>query len=766
MPTLLDATELDTLQRKTVGATRERMLREMGEALDVITAERPLLFVLEDVHWSDASTVELLSLLARRRELARFLVLATYRPVDVIMQEHPLRKIKHELQLHHLCEELSLGLLSETHVAEYLARRIETEVGRKSGRSGAAVRGSDSLSVLARLLHQRTDGNPLFMVTAVDDLVAQGALVSEDPSGPLSDDLATVTMQVPDTVQQLIEQQLERLSAEDRHLLEVASVVGMEFSAAAVAASGEIRMEDVEVRCTGLAGQARFLRTSGAAEWPDGTVAARYSFLHALYQEVLYTHIPAGRRQRWHQRIGKRQEAAYGERAREIATELAVHFEQGRDYGKAVQYLQQAGENAVYRSANVEAVRHLTTALELLKTLPDTPARARQELALRIALGVPLIATKGYAAQEVEQTYTRALELCRLIGDTMRLFSVLVGLRLFYTQAGLIDQARQTGEQLLTFAQGAQEPGLLLEAHFQHGNTLLWAGEFAAAREHFEQALALSDLLSHRKHAPFYGQDARTGSLVHLARALWLLGYPAQALLKAEQGLVHGQESAHPFNLCYAQVALTEVRMFRQEARDVQQLAEATIALAHEQGFSFWAATGTMELGWALSKQGQGAAIIEQMSETMKAWQANGTRPMFLARLAEMYGEMGQWEKGLAVLAEGLAAVEGTGGQLYEAEVWRIRGELTLQKTVDRRPSTVVEEEAEAYFLKAIDIAQKQQAKSWELRASTSLARLWQAQGKKAGAHKLLSEIYNWFTEGFETKDLQEVKALLTELSH
>jgi len=272
LPALLTTPALDALQRKTQGATRERMLRELGEAVEVLTAERPLVLVLEDLHWSDASTLELLALLARRREPARLLVIGTYRPVDVIGQEHPLRAVKQELQLHGLCTELPLRLLSETQVAEYLEQQV-----------GVGVHGHAPLQTLAKMIYRRTDGNPLFMVTTVDDLIGQQILIQREGQWILPDDPTAIEPRVPDTLHQLMERQIERLSAEERRALEVASVAGIEFSAASVAAALATEVEAVEEWCGRLAHQGRFVRASGTTEWPDGTVATRYSFLHALY---------------------------------------------------------------------------------------------------------------------------------------------------------------------------------------------------------------------------------------------------------------------------------------------------------------------------------------------------------------------------------------------------------------------------------------------------------------------------------------------------
>ena len=412
-----------------------------------------------------------LAFVARRQESARLLVIGTFRPVEVIVSEHPLKAVKQELQLHEQCEEMALGLLTEAQVAEYLAGRcLAGARGQWKSQAEAAP-----LRNLARLIHRRTDGNPLFMVNVVDYLVAQGVLVQAEGKWVVHGGAEEIAGRVPESLRQMIETQIERLSPAERQLLEVASVAGAEFSAASVAAGVETGVEAVEEQCAELARREQFLRASGTVEWPDGTVATRYSFLHVLYQEVVYERVTAGRRARLHQQIGEREEQAYGERAREIAAELALHFEWGREYRKAVQYLQQAGENAARRSAYPEALSLLTKGLELLKTLPDTSERAQQEITLQLALSMPLVATKGFAAPEVEKACTRALELCRQLAETPQLLPVLTRLSVLSMSQGKLPTARELAEQSLTLAQRAQDRASLLVAHSVLGNTLFFS---------------------------------------------------------------------------------------------------------------------------------------------------------------------------------------------------------------------------------------------------------------------------------------------------
>lgn len=340
--------------------------------------------------------------------------------------------------------------------------------------------------------------------------------------------------------------------------------------------------------------------------------------------------------------------------------------------------------------------------------------------------------------------------------------------------------ALELGEQLLTLAQRQPDPSLLLLAHNVLADTLLMRGEFRAAHEHLERAEALYDIHRHRSPALVYGYDSGIHCLSFAAWALWLLGYPDQALKKIYAALSLAQELSHPFTFVFALLHVIILHHLRREAHVAPERAEAEIALCTEQGFAVFLAGGSIYRGWALIEQGQGKEGIAQIRQGLAAWQATRTemgRPYFLALLAKVYGEMGEPEQGLAALVEALALVEQTGERWYEAELYRIKGELTLQQqckvqsseckvpsTQHPAPRTPAEVEAEACFHKAVEIAQKQQAKSLELRATVSLARLWQQQGKRKQAHKMLAEIYGWFTEGFDTKDLQEARALLDSL--
>jgi predicted ATPase len=529
-----------------------------------------------------------------------------------------------------------------------------------------------------------------------------------------------------------------------------------------VAAGLAQEVVQVEEWCTGLARRRQWLQAAGEQSWPDGTVAGGYRFTHALYQEVAYTRLTAARRAQLHRRIGERKEVGYGVQARQMAAELAVHFARGRDAWRAVHYLHYAGENALRRNAYQEVITHLTTGLEVLATLPETPRRTQQELDLQIALGPAFMVTRGSASPAVEQVYARAQALCQQVGEPPQLFPVLWGLWRLYSNRCEYQQARALGERLLSLAQQGHDAALLLEAYHALWATLFFTGEFASARAHLEQGRALYDPQQHHAYALLCGgHDTGVCCLSIGACILWFLGYPDQARQSMHEALTLGQELAHPHSLGLALYWAAQLHQLRREGQAAQERAELEIALAGEQGSAYEIARGTILRGWALAWQGQGAEGVAQMCQGLSAFRGTGAekgRTYFLALLAEGYRGTGEVQEGLRVLAEALEAAHNSGERYCEAELHRLTGELLLLQSTDQHT------EAEARFHQALAIARRQQAKSLELRAAMSLGRLWQQQGKRMEAHALLAPIYGWFTEGFDTADLQEAKALLEDL--
>ena len=748
MPGLVSDSEYERLQRTTSEITQNRMLRELAETLETFTTERLLVLILEDLHWSDSSTLAWLTYVARRLDPARLLILGTYRPVETMVRQHPLRAIVAELESQRQCGYLTLDYLSEDDVATYARQRF-----------GAKPLPTDFVS----MLHQRTNGNPLFLLTVLDDLVRQDMLIEKQNAWSLSDGLDTLANWVPASLQRLIELTVAQLNPEEQELLEVASVAGSTFSGAIVAASIGKTEEEIEKRCAAWVRQGRLVRDGGVETSANGVVTSCYRFIHALYHEVLYARISRGRRQRLHQQIGAYKEAAYGDRAAMIAAELAVHFEQAQDLYRAVRYRQQAAENVIQQSALAEAVSHLSRGLDILRRLPADLEQRRLELDMQTALAMALMPIKGYLAAETEQAFARIRVLSQQVDESPQLAATLHIARWFYHVRGEYQTACSMGERLLQLGQRLHDPQILAWGHLGMGSPLLLLGDFITAQSHLEQAERL-EVSQQRDLTSRYGADFHVMCLIWVSWATWLLGYPQQALHKIEQAIAHAQTLDSVHNLALALSVSTVIHQCRGEWRLTRERAEALITLCQEDGLSFFVALARIRLGWALAMSGQAPEGISQLHQGITSMRATGggiNQTYFLTLLAEAYAIDHQTTASLQTIDKAMEFVQTTGEHFYEAELYRLKGEQLLRAASNMQDVLA----AESCFRRSIDIAQQQNAKSWELRAAASLARLWQSQGKRQDAYHLLAPVYDEFTEGFDTADLMDARSLLDELT-
>jgi tetratricopeptide (TPR) repeat protein len=484
-----------------------------------------------------------------------------------------------------------------------------------------------------------------------------------------------------------------------------------------------------------------------------------YAFKHALTQEVAYNSLLIERRKLLHGRAGAAIEALYADRLDDYLSELARHYQRSANIEKALEYLGRAGQQAIQRSSHAEAIELFTSALELLQALPDAPQRLEQELALRLGLAAALSPVKGWSAPELGEAFARARELCRQIGETPHLFRALGGLNAYYLVRGEMETALELGKQLLSIAQSAEDTALLHAAHHQMGQTLFWMGQFIPAQTHLELSCSLYDPAPYPSHAVPLGSDLPgfckgVHSLIFSGFSAWYLGFPEQARDRVERALALARQQSDPFCVCLALAPSSHVDDL-----------DAMFHLAHEQGFRGFLAMATALRGMALIARGHAEEGISQLREGLdhSAGAFEVMRTQCLASLVAGYGLVGRVEKGFAALAEAMALVESTGVCVYEAELIRLKGELTLKRPEAGSNSKVLEE-AETYFRQALNVARLQSAKSWELRATMSLARLLAKQGKRDEARAMLADIHNWFTEGFDTRDLKDAKALLDQL--
>ena len=638
------------------------------------------------------------------------------------------------------------------------------------------------------------------MATLADHLVAEGLL-----AGPATrargDRLVAMAAEVPDEVQAYIEAQVGRLSARERTILEAASAVGTRFRADSVAAALDGEAAEIETACDAFAERGQFLEDSGVGEWPDGTTSSEYQFRHALYHAALYRRLGSGRQARLHRAIGLQLEKAWGERASEMAAELALHFEWGRDVERAVGYRRQAATNALQRWAYPEALDHVARGLHLIGTGASAEDQRAQERELQILRGSVLIATQGPASPDVARAFDRARELCEPGEDSSQLFTVLRGQWISHCARGQLRLARGLGQELLSLGQLKNDAAFLVEAHRALSAASIYLGELEAARAHAEQGVALYRPGEHRTFA-WRPQEPNVACLCYASYALWHLGYADQALARVRQAVALARELAQPHAQVRTLYSLALVHQLRREAATAHLEAEAAVQLSMDLGFPLYEAWGRAVDGWALVVQSQRKEGVRQMDQGLLATEAIGVelyRPYFLARLAEAHAFLGQIESGLRVLRKALEVVERNEERVWEAEIHRLQGDLVLleagiegppgmgeapgreasvsarspgTRATSGRPSrrgdsTVREAEtrAEACFRRALDVARVQGARALELRAATSLARLWHRQGRRAEARDLLEPVYAWFTEGFDTADLSEARQLVEILA-
>jgi predicted ATPase len=744
LPGMVSELELERLQRQVQGATPARMVRELVEVLDVLAAEAPLVLVLEDLQWSDRSSLECLASLAQRREPACLLVLGTYRQAEVVIRRHPLRGIVQELCGQKKAVELRLEVLPAEDVAAYVAGRL----------------GGPVAAALAAFIYQCTDGNGLFMVNMLEHLVQTGVVVQRAGEWTLREGAEQAS--VPEGLRQLLVRRVESLKPEARRVLEVASAVGEVFTAAMVAAGGQGSVERIEEVCEGLAAPHYFLVDTGLTTWPDGTITGSYRFRHSLYQWVLYEGLGTARRAQLHRRIGARLEAGYGARLGEIAAQLAVHIERGGDVPRAGRAWLRAGEQAARHNAHHEAIAAFRRGLALLETQPHGPEHARQELTLQLTLGELLMAVKGFAAPDAGEAYARAYALCQQLGEPPELGRVLYGLYRSHVGQGRVRAAGEVSQQLFALAQRQPATGDLLEGHLTMGGAALFRGDFVAARTHLEQGRSLADAPLFPRPSLHGGFVTEVELLAWLELTLWVSGYADQAQQRRQEALALARQVAHPPSQWVAGCFAAMLAQCRRDVAGTRACAEGAMALAVAQGFAHRVEISRILWGWALVLQGDAAADVAHIRQGVAGSRGLGpevAHPYWLTLLAEAYGHVGQPEAGLAVLAEACTIVATTEARWWEAEIYRLQGDLLL-----RLPSPDFSH-AEASFHQALDMARRQQAKALELRAAVSCARLWQRQGKREEARQQLASIYGWFTEGFDTPDLQTAGALLEALA-
>jgi predicted ATPase/class 3 adenylate cyclase len=708
---------------------RQKTLESIVAILLELAERQPVLFILEDLHWTDPTTLEFLGVLIDQTPTASLYLLLTCRP------------------------EFQPSWSHRSYLTEVTVTRLSRE---QIIRMAVQIAGGKSLpdEILQQIVN-KTDGVPLFVEELTKAVLESGML--KDVNGQYEITGSVSALAIPATLHDSLMARLDRLVSA-KGIAQLGAVIGRQFSYELLEAVSQLDAPTLQ-RELGRLVEAELLYQRGLP--PHAT----YTFKHALIQETAYESLLRSTRQGYHCRIAAVIRERFPATVETQPEWVAHHYHAAGNLEQAGNYWQTASAQAFKRSAYVEAIAHATTGLAALHLVPDTPRRTRLELATRLALGPALMVTRGFSAPEVEQTYLRARALCEQLDDTGQLFHVLCGLRRIYANRGEGSLARQVGQECLQLARQVQDAAALLEAQFSLGWACMYAGDLTAAQAHLEQGMRDGAQVDARPSQVIFGRTRRDIILCSqgaVAECHWMLGYPDRARQEAHTAMLQAELDADAFSFANVLTRFLYVHQYCRDTKAVERHAEVAMRHCHDHQIALFGAQVQSQYGWALALQGQHDAGLSHLRETLSFMQTTGALAFVVLarlRLAEAYGTGGQAEEGLAVLAESLALVDKTGEGYYAAELYRLKGALLLQLSLDNQSA------AEASFQKAIDVSRHQHAKSWELRAATSLARLWQQQGKRQEAHDLLAPIYGWFTEGFDTADLQDAKALLEALA-
>jgi predicted ATPase len=723
--------------------SQQALLREFRSFWEEVSRLGPVILFFDDVHWADNSTVDLLAHIGRHCQGMRVLVIVSYRPTELLLGPHPFHGVMLELQTHGACREILLSFLGREQVDHYLS---------------LAFPGHAFPDDFAALIHSRTEGSPLFVAELLRYLRERGVIAELGGRWSLAGELPDLLADLPGSVRSMIERKLQRLSDVDRRLLAAASVLGSEFDSAVVARALALDVAEVDEHLQVLERVHDLVRMVRERQFPDGALTLRYAFVHVLYQQTLYSGLPATRRTALAVALARALEEHYSGGNTEAAAALACLYQVGRDFAKAARHFWLAAQNDARIFAHHSAIELARRGLHLLETVPDTPERAALELSLQTTLGLQLQVTEGFAAPDARSAYHRARELCTQLSKPELLFPVLWGLWLFSKVRSELHRAQEMADELHALAAQLQDPALALQAQQALAMTAFCRGEPAATVRYVEQATALYDPNRHATHAHTFGQDPAILCKAIGAVDLWILGYPEQATRQSE-ATIRASRKLSPSSQVIALHFGAMLHQLRRDTEKTRACAAEAGRIAADHGFAFWSAGANILMGWA-------ANDAEQLRSGLFAWQATDSvtyQTYYLGLLAEVLGGQGHVAEPLRLLDEALLLAQQTGEGLYEAELHRLRGEILLQDS--EAPIATRVQSAEAAFRRAITVAETQEAKSLTLRAALSLARLLRDQHQTAAAREPLVHAMDQFTERRDTPDWRAAAAVLAELS-
>jgi serine/threonine protein kinase/tetratricopeptide (TPR) repeat protein len=722
---------------------QSNLFEQYYRMLQFLSIRHPLLLVLDDLQWADVGSINLLFHLGRRITSDRILILGAYRPAEITLgrtgERHPLESVLYELKRIFGTIELDISKSEGQH---FINSWLDSEPNRIS-------------QSFRQMLFQQTSGNPLFTIELCRDMQEKGMLI-KDNMGYWVEGTKLNWNSLPARVDAVINGRISRLSPEFQKILILASVEGDEFTAEVIARLVKSDIRELVHQLSNELDKRHHLIDVRGIHHLNGKRLSLYRFRHILFHRYLYNTLDEVERTHLHEEVGNVLEYLYGEHKKKHALKLARHFQEAGLAEKAVDYLLEAGNQSSQISAFDEAILHFKKALNLLKSLPESPEHTEKELTILLGLATQLQTNRGFAAPEVGKTCTRIRELCGQISHTPLLFQALYLLAFYHINCAEHRTVKELTEQMFTFSAQANDKLSENITHYMYGWLMFTMGEFKTAETHLEKMISFYNQIKCITLAYAVVQDPGLICLAFSACTLWCLGYPEQAEKRMKQALELAYQLNHPFTLATIMAIEALMNILRRDVQGALNSAQKIIPFSQEKGFQLWTAVGTFKQGWAVAQQGEVEEGIKLLNMSLEGYKAAGmafTRIELYVCLAESYGKAGQIDQGLKMLEEASIAVELSEERYFESELYRIKGELLLKKN-----STV---EAEKCFYKAIEIARSQNAKSWHLRAAISISHLWLKQGKGREAKKLLQEIYDSFTEGFNTPELKEAKRIL-----
>jgi class 3 adenylate cyclase/predicted ATPase len=703
------------LSELTPQQIKNRTISTLVEMLLAFSVQRPTLCIFEDAHWLDASTLELLELMISRIAHARVLLIVSSRP------------------------EFRPTWLAHANVSTHSLTRLSQAEVRTMIRD--LLRGGNMPQKLVDQIIEKADGVPLFIEE----------LTSSTLSAPLRETLGhteqPASLRVPETLSDALMERLDR-AAPSRRVAQIAAVIGREFSDDLLSAAARIDEEDMQSALS-LLEQADIIYRVGISPF------VRFAFKHVLLRDAIYDSLLKSKRQQIHADIAAILVHDFPKLVENQPEVLALHYQEASNHQMAIRYWFESGQRALAHSANVEAIANFRKALQLLNALPETPERIKQEIDIQLALGIPLIAVRGYTAAETREAFSRARTLCLRLGDIPEYFQALFGLWGNHWMCGKNDEALRMADEFLSRSRALSDPVLLMVANRVMGSTLLTLGDFQSSASHFEETIRLSTGREERPLYNLYMVGPRAASLLLLSWDLWILGYPDQALSRVSEALASGKDLGHPYTVAFAHYMTSVVHLLRGDAAHALESAERSFEMSQEQRFSLYAILSRISRGRAIGELGRLGEARVELTQGIDEARRNGVGfmlPMMDSWLADVHTKTGENEYALSFVERALTNIGDVTGRSWEAELHRQRAQILL--ALD--PSKL--REAESHLQKSIEVARGQSAKSLELRAATNLAELWRAQGRPDEARALLEPICHWFNEGAETADLKQAR--------